>query len=259
MKKFPQFRLKEGARVFFEKNGGFVRPERCIEAQLALAKKYGASIHVNEKYLRYECSDDGKKVRVITDKAEYTAAKLIFTAGPWIRELIPEFKNYFRIYRQVLCWFSVQGSIEPFLPQNFPVFMWEGNDGLYGFPANDATQEGIKVASEQYLVTTTPGTMDHTVSQAEIRALYDRHLREQFPNVTEKCVKASACLYTVTPDANFIIDIHPKHPQIIIASPCSGHGFKHSAAIGEVLAELVTEGKSKIDISAFTIGRLLEK
>jgi sarcosine oxidase len=73
--------------------------------------------------------------------------------------------------------------------------------------------------------------------------------------VAETCVKAVSCLYTVTPDHKFVIDIHPEFPQAIVASPCSGHGFKHSAAIGEVLAQLVTEGRSAIDIRSFSFQR----
>lgn len=259
MKKFPQFRLEEDESVFFDQNGGFVRPERCIESQISLAKKYGANIHVNEKCLQYECSADGKKVTVMTDKGEYTASKLILSVGPWIQQLLPEFQQHFRIYRQALFWFSISGSVEPFLPQRFPVFMWQRNEELYGFPVLDVAQHAIKVASEEFLVTTTPDTVDRIVSQNEVRRIYQKYVEKQFPDISEQCIMTSVCLYTVTTDASFVIDTHPKHSQIIIASPCSGHGFKHSAAIGEILAELATEGKSTIDISAFSIDRLLTK
>ena len=78
----------------------------------------------------------------------------------------------------------------------------------------------------------------------------------RLPGITNACDEAASCLYTTTPDSNFVIDFYPGHPQVIIASPCSGHGFKHSAAIGEVLAEVVSGRKSKIDISSFGIDRL---
>lgn len=257
MSRYPQFHLKGDERILLDKNGGFVRPERCIDAQLSLAKKYGANVHLNEKFLRFECSSDGKSVKVVTDKGEYVSVKLILSAGPWIEQLLPEFAQFFKVYRQVLFWFDVPGSIEPFLPHNCPVFMWEGNDAIYGFPAVDGPRGGVKVAGEDYYSkTTTPEKVNRTISDDEIRNMYLKHLKEQLPALSEKCIKAAACLYTVTPDANFVIDVHPKHPQIIVASPCSGHGFKHSAAIGEVLAEMAIQKKSTIDISAFAFSRL---
>ena len=75
------------------------------------------------------------------------------------------------------------------------------------------------------------------------------------PGISDRCAATASCLYTVTPDANFVIDVHPDNERILIASPCSGHGFKHSAAIGEALAEQVIDGKSQIDISSFSMKR----
>jgi len=85
--------------------------------------------------------------------------------------------------------------------------------------------------------------------------MYDDYVLGRLPMVTNTCDRAASCLYTATPDSNFVVDFHPEHPQIIIASPCSGHGFKHSAAVGEVLAKLILAGKSKIDISNFGFNR----
>jgi sarcosine oxidase len=85
--------------------------------------------------------------------------------------------------------------------------------------------------------------------------MYENYVAPYLPALGSKCIKAVACLYTVTPDAGFVIDVHPESDRIIIASPCSGHGFKHSAAIGEALAELATERRSRFDLSAFRLGR----
>lgn len=95
------------------------------------------------------------------------------------------------------------------------------------------------------------------VSEEETRQMYEQYVKPYFPALTDKCVKAIACMYTITPDFGFIIDRHPKYPSVIIASPCSGHGFKHSAAIGEVLSQMVMDGKPKINIGSFKMTRFL--
>jgi len=184
----------------------------------------------------------------------------ILSAGAWIAKILgKEYEQIFKVYRQVLYWFAVNGDITPFLPENCPVFMYEfgknSGDYIYGFPAIEGANGGIKVASEQFSETTDPDILDRKVSQEEISEMYRTHIANTLPAVSDICIKAKACLYTVTPDSKFVIDSHPKFPQVLIASPCSGHGFKHSAAIGEVLAELAVDGKSKIDISKFTLKR----
>ena len=97
--------------------------------------------------------------------------------------------------------------------------------------------------------------MQRTVDVEEEQSMYKDYVQGRLPEISDRCGTAATCLYTVTPDSNFIIDVHPDNDRIIIASPCSGHGFKHSAAIGEALAEQVIDGKSKIDMSSFSMKR----
>jgi sarcosine oxidase len=111
------------------------------------------------------------------------------------------------------------------------------------------------VASESYERTTSPAEVAREVTAVEVRRTYDRYIQPHFNGLSDRCVKTATCLYTVTPDYRFVIDRHPEYENVIIASPCSGHGFKHSAAIGEVLAELVTERRSRIDVSRFGLER----
>jgi len=255
-KRFPQFKIKDNELGYFEKDAGFVRPEECVSAQLGLAQKYGAEIRMNEKVMDYNA---GRDVLVKTEQHTYTAEKLVITAGPWVPELIDaEYSRHFKVLRQALFWFDIEKSFDHFTPDKFPIFIWELQDnrqGIYGFPAIHGPQRGLKIASEQYEITTTPHTVDRKVSQKEIRDMYEELVEPHISEVAPKCIKAASCLYTVTPDAGFVIDFHPKHQNVIIASPCSGHGFKHSAAIGELLSELVMEGKSRFDISKFRLNR----
>jgi sarcosine oxidase len=257
--RFPQFQLVGDELGYYEENAGFLRPERCIQAQLALAERFGAAIQTGERVLGYESDTTNSSVTVQTARGRYTAEKLIISAGPWIGSLLEaSYARYFTVYRQVLYWFGLNGPVEPFLPGRFPIFIWaRPRDMIYGFPAIDGPAGGIKVATEDYTKATSPDMVERAVTAQEKREMYTRHLVGSLPALSETCIKAVSCLYTTTPEAGFVLDTHPQHPQVIIASPCSGHGFKHSAAIGEVLAELVIEGKSQIDISSFSLRRFL--
>jgi sarcosine oxidase len=111
-----------------------------------------------------------------------------------------------------------------------------------------------KIATEQYDTSTTPETIDRTISVAETRAMYDEYVAPYFPGASPDCDRSAVCMYTCVDQARFIIDELPDDPRIIVASPCSGHGFKHSAAIGEALADLAINGKmgaKKFDLSKF--------
>jgi sarcosine oxidase len=255
-RRFPQFRVEDNHTGYYEDKAGFLRPESCVEIQLELAQQQGARINLNEEVKQFIPVSDGS-VKVRTEKGDYHANKVIVSAGPWVSQFFPEYTELFKVYRQVLYWFDIPGSVTPYLPKNFPIFIFTGNgeDDIYGFPAIDGPRGGLKVAFEQSLIDTTPEEVTGEVSEEEIELAYSKYAARHLPGLSKKCIKAISCLYTVTPDSKFVIDNHPEHPQIIIASPCSGHGFKHSAAIGEALAELAIDGKSHFDLTAFKIDR----
>lgn len=250
--RWPQLKVRDDEFGYFEPSAGFVRPEECVRAQLALARKNGAGIRANEAVLGFEPEADG--VRIATDKGTYTAGKLIVAAGPWLPQLLGErYMHLFKIYRQVQFWFELH-DIAPFRPERFPIFIWElqnSKQGLYGFPATDGGR-AIKVASEQFESTTTADAVNREVSAEEItamRALVAPHL----DGVGPYCVKATTCLYTVTQDFGFVIDTHAESGRVILASPCSGHGFKHSPAIGEALADIALDRPPRFDLAAFRL------
>ncbi len=255
--RFPQFHVRDDEIGYYEPSAGFLRPEACIDAQLQLAKAYGAAIHTNERVLDFQAAAD--EVTVTTEQRTYSAEKLIISAGAWLPQLIGEtYATPFKVLRQLLFWFDVKGPIAPFLPANCPIFIWElqgPQQAIYGFPAINGAEGGVKVATQQYEHTTTPDTVNREVSQQEAAAMHTKYVAPYMPDLSSRCIKAVSCLYTATPDVEFVIDFHPQSQRIIIASPCSGHGFKHSAAIGEALAELATKGKSRFDLSAFRFSR----
>ena len=260
--RFPQFNITN-ERGYFEHNSGYLLPELCIDSQLKLAERYGAEIRRNEKVVEILPSDSNDKVTIRTEKGVVESGKVILTTGSWMAQFVePEYSGLFKVHRQVLFWFNIdQEHIRDYDPKNSPVFVWifekGGEFGFYGFPSLDG--KTIKVAGEQFSETTTPDSVNREVHENESREAYEKFIKNRLQGVSNVSPKSETCLYTTTPDSGFVIDFDPKHPQIIIASPCSGHGFKHSPAIGEVLAELAIDGKSKIDISEFSLDRFQTK
>ncbi len=258
--RFPQFELTGDEIAYYEPSAGFLRPERCIAAQLLLAEQAGATIHRDEQLLNVAPSPTNDRVTIQTTRGSYTAGQLVLSLGPWLPQFLPvPYTQIFKIFRQVLYWFRPYKTIDQYRPSNFPIFVWifgdTAEDAMYGFPAVNGENGGVKVATEQYHVTTTADTVERVVTHAEVEAMYQRYVAGRLPGLSSDCIKAVSCLYTVTPDSGFVIDCHPEHPNIHIVSPCSGHGFKHSTAIGEVVAQRVIDGKSVLDVSTFSFDR----
>ena len=257
IKRFPQFAVTD-ERAYFEYETGLLRPELCIEAQLQLARKRGAAVQVDEAVVAVETSRSSG-VTVKTSRGSYYAEKVIITAGPWVDHFLPSpYAHLFKVSRQVMYWFDIrEDRCATFALPGFPIFIWifgnGGEFGFYGFPTLDG--KTIKVATEQFTALTDPDRAQRTVGMEEKQAMYKGYVQGRLPGISDRCTAAASCLYTTTPDSNFVIDVHPDNDRIIVASPCSGHGFKHSAAIGEALAEQVIDGNSKIDMSSFSLER----
>ncbi len=251
--RFPAFNVQPNERALFEPTGGFVRPEECVRQQLALAVRHGARIHTHEQFLRYDIDAQGL-VSVQTNKGMYTADRLVLSMGAWIGHAVPaSVAAHFKVLRQLLCWFAIDGDPREFDVERCPVHIWafEGDRGIYGFPAIDGVHGGVKIAMEQYVETTTADTIDRTVTEVETSTLHAELVARAFPGVSSRVVRTATCLYTVTPGFDFIIDTLPEQEQVMVVSPCSGHGFKHSAAIGEGVAEWGANGRLPVELAGF--------
>jgi sarcosine oxidase len=255
--RFPQFRVRDNEIGYFEPGSGFVRPERCVRAQLRLAEQDGAVLHFGECVEDFSQADGVVQVR--TDRGTYVARQLIVAAGAWLPAMLDaDLSRYFSVTRQVLYWFALDAPVVEFSPPRFPVWIWELQDRrnvIYGFPAIDGAAGGAKIATEQYVDVTAPESIAREVSDAEINAMREGLVVPYLPGLGATCLKTATCLYTSTPDFQFVIDRHPRMPQVILASPCSGHGFKHSAAVGEALAQRVLDGHSVLDLDSFSLAR----
>jgi sarcosine oxidase len=252
--RWPHFNVREDEVGYFEPTAGFLRSEECIRAEAMLARRYGADIHENEVVLGFDARANG--VTIATNLSCYSANKLIIAAGAWLPELLGErYAKFFKIYRQTQFWFKIEKA-NAFAPERFPVFIWElqnSTRGIYGFPPLKRAH-AIKIASESFESTTTLSDVNREVSDDEIASVYDL-VGPSLRGVGPRCLKATACLYTVTPDFGFVIDTHPESGNIIIASPCSGHGFKHSPAIGEILADMALGRMPQFNLTPFRLRR----
>ena len=184
----------------------------------------------------------------------------MLAAGPWLTELRPELAPAFTVSRQVLHWYALAGdSYEAH--RDLPVFIWITGNGpeefFYGFPAIDGPGGGLKVASEQLQATTTPAACRREVTAQESRRLHARFLARRLPGLSARTVRATTCLYTSTADSGFAIGAHPADAGLLVVAACSGHGFKHSAAIGEAVAQVALTGRIAIDLQPFGLGRYL--
>jgi sarcosine oxidase len=251
MRRYPAFRLPQSFVAVLQPDGGYIEASIAIEATIRIATEAGAQVRSEEKVLGIEPSSKG--VRVRTDRDVIEADGAIVAAGPWLRNLLPELKLPLRVTRQVVGWFE-SDDVAAFAADRFPVFILDSEYGThYGFPAYG--RRGIKVAKHHHLEETVePDSYDQTVSAAD-EAVIRAPLAKYLPGANGRLLTAQTCLYTMTPDETFIVDRMPGFPQVVIASPCSGHGFKFSPVIGEIVADLVTQGTTRHEISQFRLQR----
>jgi len=252
--RFPTIGIENDEEAYFEPDGGFLYAEECVRAHLEMAQRNGARLHYDETVTSYESRGDA--VRLTTDKATYDVGTLIISAGPWVGRLLPELRGLFELQRLTLFWFALEDQALLDSYTRMPRVGWAYGTGAYAFPAIDGARGGVKVASEEHSVVDSPESVDRQVSSQETSDMFEKNVRGRLLGLGPRAVRSATCIYTMTPDSRFIIDRHPGNDRVIVASPCSGHGFKHSAAVGEVLAELATDTNTTLDISPFGLERL---
>lgn len=251
MRRFPQFTLPAGYSAVWQPDGGWLAPERGNALHLRLAGDAGAELRANCRVLAVEPRAQG--VRVATERGDVEASRVVVAAGPWIGDLVPRLRQHLTLTRQVLVWFSPHRA-EAVAPGRLPVFIVDGEvDVAYGFPA--VSPLGFKCASHHdsgILAGADAARQDAgAADEARMRRFLDAYL----PDAAGPLSAMKTCIYTKTPDEDFVIDLDPDDPRIVIASPCSGHGYKFASVVGEVLADLAVDGGTRHDISRFRMTR----
>jgi sarcosine oxidase len=250
-RRFPVFHPGSGDIGILEPRAGFLDPEACVESALTVATGAGAEIRTGTEVTGWKRVGDG--LALSTSGGTISCGTAILAAGAWAGGLLGNVGIPLTIERQVMYWLRPAGDRSRFSADRLPVFIWEWEQGrfFYGIPDDGA---GFKVARHHEGETVGPDAVERGVGAtevAEMRAILARLI----PDADGPPVEAVTCLYTNTPDSHFVLGPHPGEPRMIIASPCSGHGFKFASVIGEVLADLATGQTPGFDLSPFRSDR----
>lgn len=253
-RRFPMLRPYADMVALYEQQAGFLHPEASVAAHLGQAARFGAELHYGEPVLHWEARRDS--VLVTTAQARYEAERLVLAPGAWAPELFVDVHIPLVVERNLLFWFEPHCGRTPFLPDRFPIYIWEtdSQSQFYGFPAQDGLPGGVKAALFRSGIHCTPATIDRTIQPHEVEPLR-ACLAEHIPDLNGRLIEAASCMYTTTPDEHFVIGLHPRYPNVVLASPCSGHGYKFASVIGEILADLAATGQTRHPIGLFAVER----
>jgi sarcosine oxidase len=250
-RRFPGYRLPRQIRCLYQPDGGFLLPERCDVAHVEQALANGAEVRCREPVIAWEAN--GGRVRVRTPRGHYEAGRLVICAGPWASKLVPELDRLAVPERQVLAWLQPPRP-EYFRLGAFPVFNLEVEEGrYYGFPS--FLVPGFKFGKYHHRgEQVDPDTVNREPEPAD-ENLLRAFARRYFPDGAGATLMLKTCLFTNTPDRHFILDHHPSHPEVTVAAGFSGHGYKFCSVVGEVMADLAQDGRSRHDIEFFRLRR----
>src|SRR5688572_9192803 len=239
-RRFPMLMPESDAVALLEPRAGVLFPEACVRALLA-----GAALRTGEPMLTWRV--EGGVVRVATAIGEHIADRLVLALGPWLPQFLNGGQIQLAVERQMQHWFAPRADAQRFSPDELPIALWETSGRMF-YTIPDFG-DGVKIAVHHDGEITDPQRVRRTITEQEdanARALLGRFLPDAAGELRDRAV----CLYTNTSDEHFVIDHHPAHPEVVIASPCSGHGFKFATAIGEVVAKL-TVGEPVDGLSLF--------
>ncbi|MBO6793670.1 MAG: N-methyl-L-tryptophan oxidase [Balneolaceae bacterium] len=253
------FDLPSTFEAFTEVDAGYLRADEAIKSYAEAARSLGAVILLNESVQTLE--QDGSAITIKTDKGTYQAKKVVITSGAYVSGLIPNAKLPLSVSRQLIGWVKA-GASAPKYPDAMPAWIIADKNvpGIYyGFPKLNDEQSPkngyFKFAHHTVAESIEPQQMDdfdREVEEAKLRSILEQYL----PDLATQPIEITTCMYTNTPDEHFIIDFLPdSENNIVLATGFSGHGFKFVPVVGEILADLVTQGESSYDIGFLGVGR----
>jgi sarcosine oxidase len=249
--RFPMFHFDDSFAGVLERSAGFLYVDDCVRAHIEAARNAGATLLDNEAVRAWHATPGG--VTVQTDRANYSAAKLVLTAGPWATRLLAEWGAGLRVMRQVVLWFEPRHAAA-FRRDVFPIYITDTAHGyFYGLPMLD--MYGVKVAQHYGAAELAGPEQVHRDTSVADETNVRHFLREHLPDADGPCRRRSVCLYTLTPDRHFILDTHPQYPNVAVAAGFSGHGFKFASVVGEIMADLAESGRTAQPIDLFRLQR----
>jgi sarcosine oxidase len=253
-RRWPIFAPPEGAHALIEQQAGFLRADVAIEAQLATAERLGAVLRFETQVVDWRPASGGGFEVETSDGEVIGGGHLVLAAGAWTSDLVPDLELPLNVERIPVLWFEPRVPVEDVSVGRLPIWILETvTDGsFYGFPYDP--DAGLKVArhhSGKFVSVDDVNRELTAADEARVRAFTRAHM----PGADGRVTSSAICLYTNTPDGDFLLDTHPAAPGVAFASACSGHGFKFAPVIGEALADLVLTGTSALPIEHFRLGR----
>jgi glycine/D-amino acid oxidase-like deaminating enzyme len=235
----------------YEPAAGYLFVEDCVRSALAAARDAGAILLSNTPVRSWTA--DNHEVRVLTERGDFAADRLIIAAGSWAASMLAGVSVKLTVRRKSLFWFETNDPAYD-ASAGFPVFLYELPDGVfYGFPKIDP--RGVKAAEHSGgCEIDDPLTVDRGLDIGE-SARVANFLSAHLPSVSPRVTDHTVCLYTMSPDEHFIVDRHPQHACVVFSAGLSGHGFKFVPILGRALAELALDGDTDLPIDFLSLVR----
>jgi sarcosine oxidase len=251
MERFPGLHVPEGLAAAYEREAGYLEVEACVVEHARLASEAGAELRIGEEMVSWERAGDG--VRVRTNRGAYDAGRLVLAPGAWAPAALADLSVRFETVAKILYWYEAPLASHS-ARGGCPVFLYELPQGVfYGIPR--VSDRGMKVAEHTGgRVVADPLVDDRRPDEAEearVGAFVARHLPGAGPRVLGRVT----CFYPMSPDAHFLVGLHPRHAGVSFAAGLSGHGFKFTSVLGEILADLAIDGTTRAPIGFLTAER----
>lgn len=250
--RWPGFSVPDHFIGCFEADSGIIYSENAIQAYKEIAQAYGADFVPNTAVQHIDLNNE-LGIKITTELTTFYAKKVIVTAGAWAAKLLPDLELPIQPTRKAVAWFEAPSKLYDIA--NFPAFFVEDKDKkFYGFP--NLNGGGVKIGKSDGGHPIDPDLQTqnfglYETDENDLREGLERYL----PQANGKLEQGKTCLYTLSSDNNFIVDVHPEDSRVIFACGFSGHGFKFGSVMGEVLSQLAITGKSDLDISIFALKR----
>jgi sarcosine oxidase len=254
-RRWPILRPAEDTTAIYEAKAGMLDADRANEGHLEVAERAGADLRFGWRVVDWRPARGGGFEVEAADGSVVGGDHLVLAAGPWIKELVPDLRLPLRVERECPCWFTPTVDPASVGADRLPIWVIV-EDGTAYYGIRHDPEIGMKVSIHHWGTFGDPDKIDRVVGDSEVERIR-AWMRIRMPEANGPLANARVCLYTNTPDEQFVIDRHPAAPGVAFASACSGHGYKFAPVVGEILADLALTGASPYPIEPFRAGRFV--